>query len=65
MCQLYFFIGTTLAERPKDVAHRRRPQKRPPTGAQEHDTRRDLEVGRSSRVGSTPVGDRLPYAVLF
>lgn len=31
---------------------------RPPTGSQEHDTRRALEVGSPSRVGSIPVGDR-------
>jgi hypothetical protein len=29
----------------------------PPTGTQEHDTRRELRFGRSSRVGSTPVGE--------
>jgi putative transposase len=29
----------------------------PPTGAQEHDTSRDLKISNSSRVGSTPVGD--------
>jgi len=31
---------------------------RPPTGPLEHDTRRDLDIDRPSRVGFIPVGDR-------
>jgi len=31
---------------------------RPPTGSRVHDTRGDLWVGRPSRVGAIPVGDR-------
>jgi putative transposase len=33
----------------------------PPTGTQEHDPRGDQEVGRASRVGSTPVGDHAQH----